>query len=86
MVLQRYFVPKQYGYEGTQTATSVDNLTLDDGQITFRKTMLSKYLVKLVTAEYDANFIKYIDWVGKIHTSHAVRFLLVARCYALHCE
>ena len=30
--------------------------------------MLSKYLVKLVTAEYDETFVKYIDHVGKIHT------------------
>lgn len=25
--------------------------------------------MKLVSAEYDLKFIKYLDWVGKIHTT-----------------
>lgn len=33
--------------------------------------MLSKYLVKLVTAEYNGSFVKYLDYVGKIHTLKA---------------
>eukprot|EP00126_Sphaerothecum_destruens_P005891 Sdes_comp19098_c0_seq1m9758 len=37
-----------------------------------RMDMLSKYLVKLVTAEYDENFIKYLDFVGKCHTPKAL--------------
>ncbi|KAG2386382.1 hypothetical protein C9374_002828 [Naegleria lovaniensis] len=41
-------------------------------QIKFRKDMLSKYLVKLVTADYSSKgFINYLDWVGKIHTAKA---------------
>ena len=53
------------GFEG-KVAKSIDEVNSDNEQIKFRKDMLSKYLVKLVT-EYDENFVDYIDWVGKIH-------------------
>ena len=45
----------------------------DSDQIKFRKDFLAKYLVKLVTAEYDETFVKYLDWVGKIHTKASGR-------------
>ncbi|CEP01599.1 unnamed protein product (mitochondrion) [Plasmodiophora brassicae] len=37
-------------------------------QIRFRKDMLSKYLVKVVTADYNESMLKYLDWVAVIHT------------------
>lgn len=38
----------------------------DSDQIKFRKDMLGKYLVKLVTADYNETFIKYLDWVALV--------------------
>eukprot|EP00026_Physarum_polycephalum_P017578 Phypoly_transcript_18842.p1 GENE.Phypoly_transcript_18842~~Phypoly_transcript_18842.p1 ORF type:complete len:197 (+),score=33.45 Phypoly_transcript_18842:142-732(+) len=38
-----------------------------------RKDFLTKYLVKLVTGAYDLNFVKYLDYVGKIHTAASTR-------------
>ncbi|KAG2379389.1 hypothetical protein C9374_007528 [Naegleria lovaniensis] len=41
-------------------------------QLKFRKDMLGRYLVKLVTCDYEnINFLKYLDYVGKLHTSKA---------------
>ncbi|KAJ2726613.1 hypothetical protein H4S00_001831 [Coemansia sp. D1744] len=37
--------------------------------ITFRKTMLTKYLKKLVSSEWNLSYLKYLDWVGHIHTT-----------------
>ncbi|KAJ3124845.1 hypothetical protein HK098_000833 [Nowakowskiella sp. JEL0407] len=42
-------------------------LAFHSDQIKFRKDMLSKYLVKLVSAEYNEDFIKYLDRVALIH-------------------
>jgi hypothetical protein len=64
---KRHFVPRQSGYEG-EIPTSLEELSLDHEQIKFRKQHLGNYLVKLVTAPYDANLVKYLDLVGKIHT------------------
>ncbi|ORY42172.1 hypothetical protein BCR33DRAFT_718372 [Rhizoclosmatium globosum] len=46
-----------YDHLFRHTAASLDTLTTEDEQIKFRKDFLGKYLVKLVTAEYDAKFI-----------------------------
>lgn len=49
------------------------NVQLTSEQIKFRKDHLSKYLVKLVTAEYDAKFVDYLDWVGRIHVQNPLK-------------
>jgi hypothetical protein len=66
----RHFVPRQSGYEG-DVPLSVETLTLDHEQITFRKHHLSRYLERLVTAPYDAKMVLYLDTVGKMHTPKA---------------
>eukprot|EP00163_Fabomonas_tropica_P032999 TRINITY_DN84_c0_g1_i1.p1 TRINITY_DN84_c0_g1~~TRINITY_DN84_c0_g1_i1.p1 ORF type:complete len:254 (-),score=81.21 TRINITY_DN84_c0_g1_i1:66-827(-) len=65
---KRHFTLRNDGYSGSVDG-DVDHLTLDDPQIKFRKAHLEKYLVRLVSAEYDANMVKYLDRVGKIHTN-----------------
>ncbi|EFC44676.1 predicted protein [Naegleria gruberi] len=71
-VTKRTFLVRNDQFEGKME----ENLDeLDDKaseQIRFRKDMLSKYLVKLVTADYTSKaFVNYLDWVGKIHTAKA---------------
>eukprot|EP01122_Echinamoeba_exundans_P014942 TRINITY_DN68_c0_g1_i1.p2 TRINITY_DN68_c0_g1~~TRINITY_DN68_c0_g1_i1.p2 ORF type:complete len:182 (+),score=62.06 TRINITY_DN68_c0_g1_i1:239-784(+) len=68
-VTKKYFVHRNDGFEGDMGQLTLEKLTLEHDQIKFRKDMLSKYLVKLVTAEYDFAFIQYLDRVGKIHTN-----------------
>jgi len=67
---KRHFVPRQTGYEGP-APTSLEALTLDHEQIKFRKSHLANYLKRLVTGEYDAKMVNYLDFVGKIHTPKA---------------
>jgi len=43
-------------------------LELDSEQTRFRKDMLTRYLTKLVTVDYNEQFVKYLDYVAKIHT------------------
>ncbi|KAJ3388557.1 hypothetical protein HDU84_009655 [Entophlyctis sp. JEL0112] len=62
------FLQQNDGFHG-KLATSLSTLTTEDAQIKFRKDFLAKYLVKLVTAEYDAKFVAYLDRVGRIHTN-----------------
>ena len=64
---KRHFVPRQDGYEG-EVPESIGDLQMDHAQIQFRKQHLTNYLVKLVTAPYDATLVAYLDLVGKIHT------------------
>jgi hypothetical protein len=66
-ITKNVFLKRNEGFHGSLAADS-EHLTQDSEQIKFRKDMLSKYLTKLVTAEYDAKFVKYLDHVGKIHT------------------
>jgi hypothetical protein len=66
-VTWKFFIERNEGFHG-KLASNVDELTDEDEQIKFRKNMLSKYLTKLVTAQYDAKFVKYLDLVAKIHT------------------
>ncbi len=63
----RHFVPQQSGYDG-ETPESVEALTMDHAQIQFRKAHLQRYLVKLVTGDYDSAMVGYLDLVGKMHT------------------
>jgi hypothetical protein len=50
---------------------SIDGLTQDHEMIAFRKQHLGRYLVALVTREYDEKMIGYLDMVGKMHTPKA---------------
>jgi Protoglobin len=67
---KRHFLPRQSGYEG-KTPTNLSDLTLTHDQIQFRKAHLATYLKKLVTANYDAKLVGYLDFVGKMHTPAA---------------
>jgi hypothetical protein len=60
------FLKRNTGFQG-KVATDLSNLDVENEQIKFRKDFLGKYLKKLVTAKYDEGFIKYLDYVGKIH-------------------
>ena len=67
---KRHFVPRQSGYDG-DVPESIDSLQLDHDVIQFRKSHLARYLQALVTREYNAAMVGYLDMVGKIHTPHA---------------
>ncbi|KAJ2867467.1 hypothetical protein GGI22_001055 [Coemansia erecta] len=61
------------------------NVTMNSEVITFRKTMLKKYLTKLVTSEWDLSYLKYLDWVGRIHTSTPLKRSSIGVEY-IHCN
>ncbi|KAL1914868.1 uncharacterized protein VTP21DRAFT_7784 [Calcarisporiella thermophila] len=65
-VTKKVFLIRNEGFAGDLPDT-LEHLTLESDQIQFRKNFLEKYLKKLVTGNYNENFIKYLDWVGKIH-------------------
>jgi len=67
---KRHFVPRQSGYDGA-LPENIEALTQDHEMIKFRKAHLGRYLVALVTRQYDEKMIGYLDMVGKIHTPHA---------------
>ncbi|RXW23745.1 hypothetical protein EST38_g2126 [Candolleomyces aberdarensis] len=69
-VTAKAFVPRQTGYQGA-TPTKLSDLSADHPQIKFRKDFLARYLVKLVTMDYDkiASW-EYLDKVGLMHTGH----------------
>jgi Protoglobin len=67
---KRHFVPRQSGYEGP-APEGLEALALDHDQIKYRKGHLAAYLKRLVTADYDAKMVNYLDFVGKIHTPKA---------------
>ncbi|KAI9203715.1 Protoglobin-domain-containing protein [Polychytrium aggregatum] len=71
-ITKAYFTQKGDGFGG-QVTVDIKTLSLQDEQIVFRKDFLKRYLVKLVTAEYDAKFVNYLDWVGRIHTSNPLK-------------
>lgn len=66
-VTKKHFVPKNEGFSG-EVPTSLEELTLDHPQIKFRKDFLGKYLNKILSGPYDERFLRYLDWVAKIHT------------------
>ncbi|ORE09680.1 hypothetical protein BCV72DRAFT_55507 [Rhizopus microsporus var. microsporus] len=66
-VTKKHFVPKNEGFAG-EAPTTLEELTLDHPQIKFRKDFLSKYLYKILSGPYDERFLRYLDWVAKIHT------------------
>lgn len=67
---KRHFVPRQSGYSGP-VPEAIETLQQDHEMIKFRKEHLGRYLVSLVTRDYDAKMISYLDMVGKIHTPKA---------------
>jgi len=69
-ITKEIFLKRGNGFDGS-LEDNLASLKLDGDQVRFRKDMLTKYLTKLVTAEYNESFIKYLDFVGKIHTSKA---------------
>ena len=66
-ITKAVFLQRNEGFEGN-LAADLESLKLDNEQIKFRKDFLSKWVLKLVTAEYDEKFIRYLDYVGVIHT------------------
>ena len=67
---KRHFVPRQSGYAGA-TPENIETLAQDHDMIQFRKQHLGRYLVALVTRDYDAKMLDYLDMVGKMHTPKA---------------
>lgn len=67
---KRHFMIKQDGYNG-KVPENLDAITHDHELIQFRKSHLAKYLAKLVTGPYDGQMVKYLDFVGMIHTPKA---------------
>ena len=66
----RHFARPQAGYDGP-VPENLEDLTPDHPLIQFRKEHLLGYLVALVSRPYDDKMVKYLDWVGKIHTPRA---------------
>lgn len=67
---KRHFLPRQHGYEGELPA-DIESLSQDHDMIEFRKQHLAKYLESLVSREYNAKMVLYLDMVGKMHTPKA---------------
>jgi len=67
-ITKRVFFARNEGFTRNIEST-LGSLNTNSEQIKFRKDFLKKYLVKLVTAEYDAKFVNYLNYVGKIHTT-----------------
>ncbi|KAJ1735370.1 hypothetical protein LPJ61_000575 [Coemansia biformis] len=81
------WVPFAQSQEGLQveSGTSVKDVTMGSEVIAFRKTMMTKYLKKLVRSEWNASYIKYLDWVGHIHTSTPLKQSTINVEY-IHCN
>ncbi|KAH6897732.1 Protoglobin-domain-containing protein [Coprinopsis sp. MPI-PUGE-AT-0042] len=70
-VTAKAFVPRQTGYSGA-TPTKLEDLNQEHPQIKFRKDFLARYLVKLVSMDYEKEESwKYLDNVGLMHTGEA---------------
>ncbi|MFH5804328.1 protoglobin family protein [Alienimonas sp. DA493] len=67
---RRHFVPRQHGYE-REVPADLNFLTTEHEMIAFRKQHLGRYLTRLVTRPYDGEMVKYLDFVGAMHTPHA---------------
>lgn len=67
-VTAKSFVPRQTGYSGT-APTKLEELSQEHPQIKFRKDFLARYLVKVVSMDYEKDESwKYLDNVGLMHT------------------
>jgi Protoglobin len=70
-VTAKSFVPRQTGYSG-DAPTKLEDLSQDHPQIKFRKDFLARYLVKVVSMDYEKEESwKYLDNVGLMHTGEA---------------
>jgi len=70
-VTAKSFVPRQTGYDGL-APTDMNELSHSHPQIKFRKDFLARYLVKLVTMDYNKlESWEYLDKVGLMHTGQA---------------
>ncbi|PVV03572.1 hypothetical protein BB560_001938 [Smittium megazygosporum] len=61
------FTTQMEGFKG-QVEKDLNSLKITDSIITFRKQMLIKYLRRLLNADWSVAFLKYISWVGEIHS------------------
>ncbi|PPQ68286.1 hypothetical protein CVT24_005102 [Panaeolus cyanescens] len=85
-VTAQSFVPRQTGYTG-EAPVSLKDLNVEHPQIKFRKDFLSRYLVKLVTMDYEKfESWEYLDKVGIMHTGTTPGFLHRAKKPALRVE
>lgn len=66
----RHFLLPQAGSD-EHAATDLAKLSVDHPQIKFRKDHLNRYFIALIGRSYDVAMIRYLDMVGKMHTSHA---------------
>ncbi|KAJ2157561.1 hypothetical protein GGF46_004423 [Coemansia sp. RSA 552] len=80
-----HFAHKQEGMEAGPKARNVAEVTMGSETIVFRKTMLKRYLTKLVSAEWNAAFVRYLDWVGHIHTTTPLKKSSINVEY-IHCN
>ncbi|KAL7413134.1 Protoglobin-domain-containing protein [Mrakia frigida] len=65
------FLPANSGFEGDRPK-DLAGLTLDDPQIAFRKSFLTKWALKVFTADYNNPATwEYLDKVGLMHTGVA---------------
>ncbi|KAJ3123764.1 hypothetical protein HK098_001651 [Nowakowskiella sp. JEL0407] len=71
-ITKKVFATKMDQYNG-KVINDVSQLTQTSEQIKFRKEHLGKYLVKLVTAEYDAKMVAYLDKVALIHLKSDIK-------------
>jgi hypothetical protein len=70
-ITAKAFVPRQTGYKG-EAPTKLEHLGHEHPQIKFRKDFLARYIVKLVTMDYEAEESwEYLDKVGLMHTGEA---------------
>ncbi|KAJ2321811.1 hypothetical protein IWW52_000505 [Coemansia sp. RSA 2704] len=80
-----HFSQDQDGLKVEDAQHNLQQVTMGSEVITFRKTMLTKYLKKLVTAEWNLSYLKYLDWVGHIHTTTPLKKSTINVEY-IHCN
>ncbi|KAJ2816816.1 hypothetical protein IWW50_006366 [Coemansia erecta] len=78
-----HFSQDQEGLDASKQG--VGQVTMGSEVIKFRKTMLTKYLKKLVTSEWNLSYLKYLDWVGHIHTTTPLKKSSINVEY-IHCN
>ncbi|KAJ3195220.1 hypothetical protein HK101_000814 [Irineochytrium annulatum] len=71
-ITKQVFANRMEGFNGSVVVDAAA-LKQTSEQIQFRKDMLSKYLRKLVTADYGPATVKYLDWVALIHTKNPTK-------------
>ncbi|KAJ2863211.1 hypothetical protein GGH94_003756 [Coemansia aciculifera] len=82
-----HFSQDQDGLQIREPAENRETTPVSMGSeaIKFRKVMLTKYLKKLVTSEWNLSYLKYLDWVGHIHTSTPLKKSSINVEY-IHCN